>query len=451
MDCDDRDAEDVFEIDPATFTLHLSQGLRDSLGLDYPVVTEDEFRAVAADLDGLKFYRAVRDRLAASSVGSSFVDLTLKNGKRLFATLFGSEKGIRGSMHFAAENGSRINLASLVALGDLIESPEGLASLLQIVADEVQDSLDADRVVLITIDKGGIEHFIKAGPGVSQIVEVEYAELWDGLSGWVMRERSTAFSPRGTDDLRESLAVRERRRNTACGDIIVAPLIHHEVMLGTVTAINLPKDPPFRSEDVALVEVLAKTAAAAVFAAHSLFGKHARFDELYRLATHDELTGLYNRRMFADISKRAIAASRRVGRTLSMLFLDLDGFKQVNDTYGHYIGDCLLKEVAARIVSSVRCSETAARLGGDEFIILFESVSHISDVENAARRLIESISAPYSIDGKEVRVGASAGISSFPADGGEYAQLVDHADHALYQAKREGKGTFRIFSGDRRD
>lgn len=327
----------------------------------------------------------------------------------------------------------------------LLESGEGLRGFLQIVADGVQAELRADRVVLITFENEDVDHFIKAGPGADRVVEVEYAELWNGLSGWVMRERATAYSPRGTDDPRESAEVRARRRATSCGDIIVAPLIHMGVILGTLTAINSPDDHSFTVDDAGLVESLARMAAAAVFVSRSLFGRRNQIEELYLLATHDELTRLYNRRMFADIANRAIANAKRLNRMLAIVFFDLDGFKQVNDTYGHYHGDCLLKEIAARIEANIRETETAARLGGDEFVVLFENVASRHGVEAAAGRLLNEIGAPISIGANgEVRVGASAGIAFFPSDAEIYADLLHLADKALYRAKRAGKNTYRV-------
>ncbi len=326
----------------------------------------------------------------------------------------------------------------------LLESGDGLRGFLQIVADGVQSELRADRVVLITFEADTIDYLVKSGPGTARVLDVGYEELWSGLSGWVMRERSIAFSPRDQDDERESPEVRQRRRETRCGDIIVAPLIHLGVFLGTLTAINEPEDPPFSDQDAAMVESLARMAAAGVFVAKSIFGRKDQIDELYRLATQDELTRLYNRRMFADIANRAIANARRQKQGLALVFLDLDGFKLVNDTYGHYIGDCLLKEAASRIRCGIRETEMPARLGGDEFVILFENTDRVG-VESAVARLIGKLGEPYAAGGHtDIRVSASAGVALFPADATSYSDLMRLADEALYRAKREGKNTYRF-------
>ena len=149
------------------------------------------------------------------------------------------------------------------------------------------------------------------------------------------RERNTAYSPKGADDPRESEAVRERRRETACGDIIVAPLIHANKVLGTITAIAAAEGESFSEKDAETVEALARMSAVAVVGAKSFFKRKDQVEELYRLATHDELTKLFNRRMFADIAIHAIASARRRGQILAVMYLDLDGFKTVNDKFGH--------------------------------------------------------------------------------------------------------------------
>ena len=445
MDCRDIDTDVSFCLDPATLRLRVSPEFRDYLGVPFSELEGAAFRELLSSSDGVKFFRTVEAIRRGLVCGPSILRLTLRDsGRRLFLKVSGNEREVRGEVFAEPIGSGLIDFDSLVSMSRLLESGEGLRGLLQIVADGVQAELCADRVVLITFEDEAIDHFIKAGPGADRVVEVEYAELWSGLSGWVMRERSTAFSPRETDDDRESLEVRNRRRETECGDIIVAPLIHLGILLGTLTAINTPQNAPFTGEDTDMLEALARMSAASVFVARSLFGRKNQIEELYRLATHDELTRLYNRRMFADIANRAVANARRQSRGLALAFLDLDGFKQVNDSYGHYYGDCLLKESASRIRADIRETETAARMGGDEFVVLFENADR-EGVEAAVGRLIRRLGEPYAIAGHaDIRVGASAGVAFFPSDAKTYGELLRLADQALYRAKREGKNTYRV-------
>ena len=165
---------------------------------------------------------------------------------------------------------------------------------------------------------------------------------------------------------------------------------------------------------------------------------------LESLALHDPLTGLANRRLLAERIWMAMANARRNKTEMALLYLDLDGFKQVNDTLGHAYGDLLLKSIAARLVDSVREEDTVARLGGDEFMIALWHVGSADDVSAVALKLVHSVSQPYPIDGHTVNITTSAGVSIYPAHGKDADTLMKSADAALYQAKRAGKNAYRI-------
>ncbi len=129
---------------------------------------------------------------------------------------------------------------------------------------------------------------------------------------------------------------------------------------------------------------------------------------------------------------------------MAVMYLDLDGFKQINDTLGHDAGDILLSMVAARLVSAVRQEDTVARLGGDEFVIVLSELTQADDAAKLASKVIHAVSQPYSIQGRDVGMTASIGVSIFPAHGEEAETLMKNADKALYEAKRTGKNNFRI-------
>jgi diguanylate cyclase (GGDEF)-like protein len=162
------------------------------------------------------------------------------------------------------------------------------------------------------------------------------------------------------------------------------------------------------------------------------------------LARHDVLTGLANRALFQERLEQALALAER-GKGFALLALDLDRFKAVNDTLGHGVGDDLLRAVAERLLASVRESDTVARLGGDEFAILQLDVVEMTDTTVLARRLVQSISAPYELDGHKVNIGTSIGIAMAPADGNHPLQLMKNADLALYRSKEGGRGTWHFF------
>lgn len=165
-----------------------------------------------------------------------------------------------------------------------------------------------------------------------------------------------------------------------------------------------------------------------------------------RLAEHDALTGLANRRLLKAKMEHAIVRARGEGQTIAVMFIDLDGFKQVNDVLGHQAGDALLKAVAERLRKLVRANDTVARLGGDEFVVV---ASHINEMHAAqlARQLVEAVSRPYPLAGgadRPARVSASIGISFFPRDGRSSDALLAKADHALNRAKGAGKNQFQL-------
>jgi diguanylate cyclase (GGDEF)-like protein len=166
--------------------------------------------------------------------------------------------------------------------------------------------------------------------------------------------------------------------------------------------------------------------------------------KLDHMARHDALTGLPNRVMLRETVASGLQRSRR-GQGIGVLYLDLDRFKAVNDTLGHPVGDRLLCEVAGRLREGVREVDTIARLGGDEFAIAQFAADQGPDAETLARRLIETVSQPYDIDGHRVVVGVSIGITMSDRDDVDVDQLLRRADMALYAAKRQGRGTWRRF------
>lgn len=170
-----------------------------------------------------------------------------------------------------------------------------------------------------------------------------------------------------------------------------------------------------------------------------------RTTELVRRANYDSLTHLPNRAYFHDILENLIQRSKQDELPFSLLFLDLDGFKVVNDTLGHQIGDELLRHVSGRLVASVREGDIVSRLGGDEFVILLAELNQRDEIEVICQRIIHEITKPYWFDGHEVRTSTSIGIASFPDDTTLSSELIERADQALYISKTDGKQTFRFY------
>ncbi|HEX6635220.1 MAG TPA: EAL domain-containing protein, partial [Usitatibacter sp.] len=169
-------------------------------------------------------------------------------------------------------------------------------------------------------------------------------------------------------------------------------------------------------------------------------------EDMRRRALHDPLTGLPNRAMFLESLERAVHKARRRSAQFSLLFVDLDRFKEVNDTMGHAAGDALLKTVAERLVMSVRQSDLVARLGGDEFVILIEEHGGPEEVMIVAQKVLAMASRPVPVDWREAAVSASIGIASFPEDGEDVEALLANADAAMYQSKDRGRNNFQFYS-----
>ncbi|WP_373498053.1 diguanylate cyclase domain-containing protein [Desulfococcus sp.] len=167
--------------------------------------------------------------------------------------------------------------------------------------------------------------------------------------------------------------------------------------------------------------------------------------ELYRSAHYDRLTGLPNRALFLDRLDQAIRDARRYGRRFGLMFIDLDGFKSVNDTLGHDAGDEVLVQVAGRLNHCLRDSDTVARMGGDEFTAILPAVDSPVSAHRVAKKIIEALNQPFHVSGHAPQVGASIGISLYPEDGTELDILLKKADKAMYQAKKDGKNDYRFF------
>jgi len=197
-----------------------------------------------------------------------------------------------------------------------------------------------------------------------------------------------------------------------------------------------------RSREAAWVPALAD-----VGALLALFLKRQRAEgDLQRFARYDSLTGLPNRSFFLDTLERTLSRAARQHTRSALVFLDLDGFKAINDGLGHAAGDTVLQTMAERLRGGTRSSDLVARIGGDEFIVLVQNLARADDAALVARGLLDRLARPCKADDHEVKLSASAGISVFPDDGTDADSLLRNADLAMYRSKQEGKNTYRFFT-----
>ena len=220
---------------------------------------------------------------------------------------------------------------------------------------------------------------------------------------------------------------------------------------GGLPAVSPPAEWRFRGCDDTIVRVEAiasnrladEAVRGIVVNARDVGERKALLDQLAHQAFHDPLTGLANRALFYDRVSHALQLSQREGRAVTVLYLDLDGFKQVNDTMGHTEGDHLLRMIANRLRACARATDTVSRLGGDEFAVLVEDTSVARSTDRLIERIREQMAFPFTLAGREVRISASIGSAS--TIGGEVDDVLRHADLAMYAAKRAEKGSHRAF------
>jgi diguanylate cyclase (GGDEF)-like protein/PAS domain S-box-containing protein len=183
----------------------------------------------------------------------------------------------------------------------------------------------------------------------------------------------------------------------------------------------------------------------AVIVFRDVSAARAMAQQMTHSARHDFLTGLPNRMLLNDRIDQALILAARHEKKAALLFLDLDGFKHINDSLGHAVGDKLLQSIATRLLSCVRGSDTVSRQGGDEFVVLLSEVERSEDAAPLAARMLQSVAAAHLIDGHELHVSTSIGVSVYPEDGVDAVTLIKNADTAMYQAKENGRRSFKFF------
>lgn len=217
-----------------------------------------------------------------------------------------------------------------------------------------------------------------------------------------------------------------------------------------VMALTIYFAAPVSFDEVPLVGIVLALASAGYMWRRwiDLRGEITRYDTLVKVlehqATHDPLTGLPNRTLLMDRTEHALALTARSEKRAALLYLDMDRFKQVNDAFGHEVGDRLLKLVANLLRRCVRYEDTVARLSGDEFVLVLEGLNEAHEAAQLAERISNTLRRSVILDGYRIRISASIGVALSSSSENTPAELLRRADGALYQAKREGKGTYRV-------
>jgi diguanylate cyclase (GGDEF)-like protein len=263
--------------------------------------------------------------------------------------------------------------------------------------------------------------------------ETNIFKKFGGLWGWVLNNRQSLLTNAPADD--------PKFAETAPGRIPIhnflsAPALIGTELVGQVVLANSNRN--YNQQDLKFIERLATLYAIAI--------QHQRTeDKIRKLAYHDPLTGLPNRALFNDRYTIALAGAKRYHKKIGLMVLDIDHFKNINDTLGHAAGDEVLKDFSGTLLSTLRKTDTVMRSGGDEFVIMVTDVVEPENIATVAQRVLEAIRKPFMFHDHEVRITASIGISSYPEDGEDVETLLKCADIAMYHIKATGRDNYTCY------
>lgn len=303
-----------------------------------------------------------------------------------------------------------------------------LAQVMSVVVDRAIDLVKADGAVIELAENDEMVYRAVSGVASGQLgLRLKLASSLSGLcvqSGEITRSIDTEIDNRVNRAACRRMHVRS---------MVAIPLVHSGMTVGVLKAMSTLVD-TFNPVDEAVLGLLAEVLSADMFFA----AKYAA-DDLYYRATHDEMTGLANRALFFDRLRNEFARVEREGIEFGLLMLDMDGLKAINDTYGHRTGDAAICEVAKRASQTLRKSDTIARLGGDEFGVILHPTSGMPFLAEGVERLQKAICQPFQYESRQLMLGVSIGAAVAIKDGLDLDALLEHADQAMYQNKRERK------------
>ncbi|MBU6391764.1 MAG: diguanylate cyclase [Planctomycetes bacterium] len=239
----------------------------------------------------------------------------------------------------------------------------------------------------------------------------------------------------------EASAEKENLEKFGIKSLLALPVYTEKKLVGFVSLNNVVKVGTWHEEYTDLLRIMAEIIGGAI-------ARKQAEATITQMAFHDALTKLPNRNLLQDHLQMAIDSGKRNEKTAAVMFLDLDGFKNINDSFNHHTGDLLLRAVAERLIQRLRKSDTACRMGGDEFTVILPDLTHAQDAAIVAQKTLDNLSQPYQIEGHEIHTTASIGISLYPSDADNPDDLLKKADIAMYRSKKEGKNTYRFFKDE---
>jgi diguanylate cyclase (GGDEF)-like protein len=326
-------------------------------------------------------------------------------------------------------------LSTLLALGMALAEKSSRAEVAQRLADAVPEIVGCDQAHALLWDEGDalLTRVASSSRTAIELVAPEATSLRSAGMANRLLEMTAPTAVSTTSDLLLGSIL----SLTGLASGVVAPITARDTLFGVLC---VGADGHGLQPDDTLRERLNGVASLAATALDGV----TLLDEVRHQALHDPVTELANARLFEDRVTRSLSMARRSGSRIAMLFVDLDRFKIVNDAHGHKVGDELLRAVAERLLATVRDVDTVARIGGDEFGIVAQGATTSRDAEMVARRIVSTLSKPFTVRGLSLSIGASVGVTMFPDASDTYESVVSRADSAMYQAKAAGRGRFQI-------
>lgn len=303
-----------------------------------------------------------------------------------------------------------------------------LGAVMQYVVEQTLTLIEADGAAIELAENGDMVYRAASGIAAPQLgLRLKVDASLSGLC--VIKGEILSCSDSETDPRVDRLACQK----VGLRSMIIMPLKHRGITVGALKAMSTQAN-KFQQREIILFSMLSEAVAAAMY-----FSAKYDSDELFFRATHDSMTGLANRALFMDKLREVVASPGRELRLSGLLILDMDGLKQINDTYGHRIGDAVILEFAHRLKKATRDTDTAARLGGDEFGVILTSVDNPEGVNAAIHRIDSEISFPFDFESQRYQLKASIGKALIPQDGVELEIILDIADQRMYAMKLSRK------------
>lgn len=314
------------------------------------------------------------------------------------------------------------------------------------VCPKLFDALDLSRVSIYNVERENqtlhaYASWTRDGDGVVLSESIGSDMIKETVSRWCFENKLPAQINRTVEDPRESAAMHRFRREQKIGSTMCVPVMANGNVRGMLVVCRALDKRDFDENDVNTVHTVIGQLSTAL-------QRHELLREVQHQAVHDSLTGLPNRRGFEDFLSDLLSKKAESEVLKAVLFFDLDGFKDINDTYGHAAGDSVLQQVAKRLSGCMKDSDMLARLGGDEFAVVLPNISRLKEAVERASNFAESFNELFFAEDCEVPLGVSIGISFYPRDGVIMDDLIRHADMAMYQAKSKGRNRIVSFDHD---